>query len=520
LFPRPVLRSSLVRTGAVAVFAVGLIAATGAGAAASTSSSSRISSEVACQSHLSTPGYFSSLNGAEVADAARSQLYPCADFLGSWTAPNTVAVTASKGSYQGATFINSRKPGELYLVGGDSPPTTGTVPPGPYVAKVNSKTGAQIWRTVLDNANGTGRWIATSNLNILADGNIVEAWSHFVAILDADTGRVIKRRSLGAGPAGPDDGNFKHVTVAPDGTLIIKQQNRVYGCTTQSSVALLMCPGTSSGPPRQANSMMVAVDPITLKVLDTALLPENMGTPHTITQFHGKTAIYMVGSNAGLSKLYRYFWNPKTKRFSQDTAFVVSILAPGQTSGDAPGILGNWIVTQTNGDFSSVASSIVAVNQDNPALVTSINPFGPLPRGEQSFAPPKAAVDAPNNMVYSADQGVGMVAGIKFNRQTGAMENAWVINDKTTCLVALYGPKNKRVVGVSKYNPEATAEQLQNGTYTEQATWRDAATGNLLAESPFFSAMAANTLITPGFGGDFYFATNTGFMILTPKLAT
>jgi len=32
--------------------------------------------------------------------------------------------------------------------------------------------------------------------------------------------------------------------------------------------------------------------------------------------------------------------------------------------------------------------------------------------------------------------------------------------------------------------------------------------------------LAPPTPPTPSIGGDFYFATNTGFMILTPKLAT
>ena len=36
---------------------------------------------------LDTPGYFKSLNGAEVADAQRSQCYPAATFLGSMTGP-------------------------------------------------------------------------------------------------------------------------------------------------------------------------------------------------------------------------------------------------------------------------------------------------------------------------------------------------------------------------------------------------------------------------------------------------
>jgi hypothetical protein len=478
-----------------------------------------IEKELKCQHQLSTPGYYSSINGAEVADAQRSQLYPCADFLGSRTGPNQVSSRMSTVPYNAVFFINNREPGEVYLVGGDNPPLTGPVPPGPFAAKVNPTTGAQIWETVLDNANVTGDWIAAANLNILPDGNIVVAWNHFLVKLDPDTGQILKKVSLPTGPAGPD-GNYKHLTIAPDGTLILKQQNKPYGCTFQSSSALIACPGAGGGPSKQANSLMVAVNPKTLQVYDSILLPEVTAVPHTITMFHGKIAIYCAGSTNGLNKLYRYFWNPETKKLSQDTSFVVSILLPGQTTGDAPGILGDWITVQTNGLPTNVPSSVVAVNQDDPTKITRISPFGPLPSGVMSWAPPKSAVDVDNNMVYSDDEGAGKMAGIKLDQSTGNMTAAFVGNYKTTSLMALYGPKDKRVLGLSNYNPNATPQQLQNGTYTEQAIWLNAATGQLLAQSAFFPSMSTNTMLTPGFGGLFYFPTNQqGFVIIQVKPA-
>ena len=476
-----------------------------------------IEKEVRCSQQLKNPGYYSSINPALQHDAQRSQLYPCADFLGSRTGPNQVSAQMSKDSYQGATWTLTRKPGELYVLGGDQPPATGPVPLGPFVAKVNPTMGAQLWRTVLDNANVTGHWIATTELNILADGNIVVAWNHFVVLLDPATGKILKKVSLPTGPAGPNDGHYKHVTIAPDGTLIINQQNRPFGCTTQGSGALITCPGSGGGPSVQANSMTVAVNPKTLQVYDSILVPEMTATPHSITMFHGKIAIYLCGATNGLNKLYRYFWNPETKKLSQDTSFVVSFLLPGQTTGDAPGILGNWIVIQTNGLPAKAPSSVVAVNQDDPTKITSITPFGPLPSGVMSFAPPKAAVDVDNNMIYSDDEGVGEAAGIKFNRQTGQMTAAFVINDRTYCLIAVIGPKDKRVLLISRIDPNATPQQLQNGTYTQQAVWLDAATGRFLAQSAFFAPNQTNVLLSPGFGGLFYFPQNQGFQILQVK---
>jgi len=46
--------------------------------------------------------------------------------------------------------------------------------------------------------------------------------------------------------------------------------------------------------------------------------------------------------------------------------------------------------------------------------------------------------------------------------------------------------------------------------YKEQLTWRDAATGRILAESDFFEPLTINSLTPPGFGGRVYFPTAVG----------
>ena len=52
------------------------------------------------------------------------------------------------------------------------------------------------------------------------------------------------------------------------------------------------------------------------------------------------------------------------------------------------------------------------------------------------------------------------------------------------------------------------------GEYKEQLTWRDAATGRILAESDFFERLSPGSLTTPGFGGRVYFPTDKGFIVL------
>ena len=132
--------------------------------------------ELTCAEHLSTPGYYSSLNAAELADGHRSGLYPCATFTGSYDGPNQVFAWRSEDSYQGVSYINNRKPGELYIVGGEYPTLEDPSPAGPYVAKAEATTGKEIWRTYVDNPNASGRWIGNANLNILENGRVVFAW--------------------------------------------------------------------------------------------------------------------------------------------------------------------------------------------------------------------------------------------------------------------------------------------------------------------------------------------------------
>jgi len=72
-----------------------------------------------------------------------------------------------------------------------------------------------------------------------------------------------------------EDVNFKHLTIAPDGTLILKDQTRPIGCTLQGTMAIMVCAKKGMKLP---NSVLVAFDPRTLEVLDSIPLPGWVGT--------------------------------------------------------------------------------------------------------------------------------------------------------------------------------------------------------------------------------------------------
>jgi hypothetical protein len=393
------------------------------------------------------------------------------------------------------------------------------VPPGPYVAKADATTGREIWRTVVENANVSRHWYGGVNLNILPDGNVVFAWENSIALLGGETGLILKRTTLPTGDTAPSDSNYKHVTIAPDGTIIVKNQTKAVGYDGQGTLAIVK--GVLAGF-KQPNSHLVALDPGTLKILDHVPLPEPVTVPHIITMFEGKIAVYL-GAPSGA---FRYFWDPAAKKLSQDTSWAPKPLAKGQTTPDAPSLLHDWIILQTNGIGSkTTASSIIAVNQKDATRTTAIFPFGELKKGEFSFAPPKPQTDPENNMIYSADFGVGKTACIKFDPATGEMKAAWVVDNATTAFQPLLGPKDKRVVLLSNMKKNVAAEPMEaalfTGNYKEQVTWRDAATGRIIAESDFFEPMTFGSLITPGYGGRVYYSSSKGFIVLqvVPKPA-
>ncbi len=466
---------------------------------------------------LSSPGYYPTLGGAEIADAQRSGVFPAATFAGSFDGPNRVYAWRGEDEYQGCTFIVNRDPGEIYIVGGDAPPMSGPIPAGPYIAKADATTGKQVWRTYVDNANASQRWIGAANLNILASGRIAFAWADQIVLLDADTGRILKRNTLPVGAAPREDVNFKHLTVAPDGTLICKDQTRPTGNKNQGTMAIIK--GVQAGL-KQPNSHLVAVHPDTLEILAELPLPEPATVPHSIAMFEGRIAIY-IGTDSGCR---RAFWDPATKKLSMDATWHVKPMAEGQTTADAPSILGDWIVLQTNGLGSKAKASSVAVASVKDATrMQVIFPFGQLKEGGWSFAPPKACADAENSMIYSADMGVGQIAGIRIDQATGELKLAFVLDNMSTTFQPMYGPKDKRVLvltNMKKNLPhEPTMLALGTANYTEQVTWHDAATGRKLAESSFFEPLTINSLVAPGFGGRCYFPTGRGFIVLQVKAA-
>jgi hypothetical protein len=89
----------------------------------------------------------------------------------------------------------------------------------------------------------------------------------------------------------------------------------------------------------------------------------------------------------------------------------------------------------------------------------------------------------------------------------------------TTTFQPLIGPKDKRVLLLTNMKRNVPEEPIKvtlaTENYKEQLTWRDPATGRILAESDFFEPLTINSLTTPGFSGRVYFPTAVGKSFIT-----
>lgn len=442
--------------------------------------------------------WYPTMANTEHGGSERAAVFKCAHFGGSFTEPNQVYAYQSPTSLGGVpSYLMTRGSNEIYVSSGAGSLAT----PGPFISKMEAGSLRELWHTPLSNNNVTGDWLIPGATNFPADGMIAVAQGQYLYNVNASTGAVEEVVSLPTGKSPPGDSNYDGISAFTDGTLALKTQNRVTGCTNQV-YNFIFCPNQTQAAP----SVAAAVDPRTLKVLDWKELPQMMGPRNTVTQFQGKDYLYLVGS----SNLYRYEWNGKNLTVD-NTWGPVPYLMKGQTPGTAPAIIGDWVVVMTNGGGPTNASlSVVAISQADANKLTRINPI-PLEPGQKSFIPSMLSVDLPNNRIYAYDYLPGKVAAINLDQSNGKMSVAWgPVDQRTISFFTLIGPPEKRVLVGTNINPNVTKQQLEQEalgtayTYTEQIVWRNAATGKILAQSDFFPAMSPGILVTPGYGGLIY----------------
>jgi hypothetical protein len=465
---------------------------------------SLIAGEQSCVAAEANAPWYPTIAAFEVHDSNRTHLYDCAHFTGSMSGTNQVFAYSSPQNYITPYNIVDEGPNKLFIYGGgygDNPSASGS-----FVARVEPGTFNQVWRRVLINTNATGEWDYPGVLNVLADGSLVVIYGYHIAKLDPASGDILAQTTLPTGASAPGDTSYNGYDALPDGTIIAKTVNREKGCTEQGFSAFLNCPNPADVPP----SVMVAINPKTLKVIAQITLPEMIGGRITTTVYNGKNAIYLPGT----TKLYRYTY--QNGSFALDSSWgPVPYLKSGQTPGSAMAVIGSYVVTMTNGQPTSTPMSVVAVSQADAKQMANLQPFASS-GAKNSLIPSMVSVDPQNNRIYVMDAGAGKLAGV--NLQDGKLSLAWTQDQTTLSFTSLIGPKDQRVLIGTNISVK-TFQGLKNYT-TEQVIWRDAQTGQELASSSQFPKMTQGILVTPGYAGLQYFLTADGHIIalqVTPK---
>ncbi len=457
-------------------------------------------------------GYWPAIGAPEHTDNVRSGLMPCASFTGAFNGPNEVFQYKSETTYPGGIgLVVFDGPNAGYLWAG------GVVPgSGQYVSRFNPSTGKEVWRTYLSNVNVSGQWLALGSLAIIKDGTLVAAAGHTFWKLSRSDGAILASRAQPIEGTPAIDHNFDGMVVAPDsqGTLLIKSQTRSVGCPTQTNNAMSSCPAEYGAAPK---SNFVAVDPNSLKNLDSIQIDQNVTARTVAVKHSGK--IYMYGN--GAKSLVRVIWNPATQKLTQDSSWEPKVILPGQTGGASPVVMGNWVIADSNANPSTeTPQCIFAVNQDNPEDVHSICPWGksfPVKSGATTSETPAApGIDPEKSLIFVDDYFLKGVYAIHLDQQTGEMKVKWSRPDWwSSDYFTMVGPKDERVLVSQNINPETTTANIATGfQYTESVLWVNEDTGKTIAESEENPSTAVGSLINPGYGGRFYTMGNDGSLFI------
>lgn len=451
------------------------------------------------------------IGAPEHTDAVHSGVNPCATFTGNFSGTNQVYQFQSQTAYPGGVqFVVFGGPNQAFLQGGG----LGSPSSGQYVARFDPSTGAEIWRTYLANVNTTGQWIAFGSMAVLEDGSIGAAAGPWVYRLDPSDGAIIaaqKQPILGGMPE--TDANFDGFHVAPDdeGTILLKTQTRPTGCPTQGNGAMSSCQDEYGAQP---NTTVVAVDPDSLENIAAIELDQEVTARPIVTTYNSKIYMYIAGSTTGV----RVIWDPEAKTLTQDTSWAPEYLLDGQEVGDAPALIGKWVIFNTNAAPSdSVPICAVAVSQDDPKDLKRLCPWGTtLPDGvSSSESPGSFGTDPQNNMIYMQDMVVGGVFGVKLDQGSGDMTVEWSRPDwRTSDYFSLVGPADERVLISQYFEPDWTASDLIGENYTESVLWADAATGETIAQSAYNPSTALGSLPNVGYGGRLYMMGNQGSLYI------
>lgn len=460
--------------------------------------------------------WFPSLEAFEHHDSGRTHVFPEAHFGGSLLRNNTVKTLPSSTRYPSGYNMVYLDPNEAFIYGGGYGDIAGSI--GAFVAKVNPVSLEPIWYNQLIDTRANGEWDYPGSMGILSDGYIYVSYGYRLTKLEPFTGTVIATLELPTGKAEPANTAYNGFNATADGTLVMKSVYRQAGCTIQGPNALLDCPDPTDVPA----SILVSVDPHTMRVIDKVTLPAPVGARPTIGRFYGKEFVYLLEATTALRYLVHagkfildHSWNPG------------QITLSGQTLSTSFVVVNDWVVAQTNTLPAATALSVIAIHQGNALRQFKLQPFlgDPIPplvaaafasaadgSPAISWAPMSVSADPSTSLIYASDALPGKIAAIRLT--PAGLQTVWKANQTTTEFTALIGSQKDRVL----VGTDIPGAEIPGNNLHDYAVWRNAATGKEIARSPLLPAMTQGTMIQPYYYGDMFFEGQLGTLIkLIPR---
>ncbi|MBS1877928.1 MAG: hypothetical protein JST31_00290 [Actinobacteria bacterium] len=481
------------------------------------------------------PPWYPSLQAFEHYDSARSHVFSEATFDGSLTGPNRVDLQRSRpGAYPSGyntAYLDSK---DMFIQGGSYGNIKGSI--GPYVAKVNPRTLRPIWYTQLRNTRRTREWDYPGGMAIMDDGFIYVVSGYRIYKVSPKHGRVVKtlrlptmvhmRNNYPETPPTYDEEtwtqdarntSYNGINALPDGTIILKSLYRQAGCKRNGPSAILNCPKTRDVPA----SILVSVDPKTMRIRDKITLPAFAGARPTITRYHGVDYVYLLENT---SSPVRY--SVKNGQFTLDESWTPPALPAkyeNQTTGGSLIIMNNWVLGATNSVPAGGHLTMFAINQNDASDVLYSQPYAndPVPpllsrafekaaAGETqavSWAGMSLEADPANGLFYGVETLARKVAAFRIGPE--GIETVWEKPQTTTEWATLIGPKDHRIwVGTN-----IPGAQIPGQNHNDTIVYRDAATGRLLAVSGRVPAMTPGSAIQPGYNGSVFFPGAKGTLV-------
>jgi hypothetical protein len=488
--------------------------------------------------------WYPSLEAFEHYNSGRSHVFSMARFGGSLHGRNTVGlVWSGKGAYPSGYNMSYLNANAAFIQGGSYGNDEGSI--GPFVAKVDPTTLKQVWYTQLRNTVQAGEWDYPGAMAIENNGYIYVVSGYRIYKVNPANGKVVKTLVLPTMvhmrtnyPNNPpkyakkltDDAvntSYNGINALPDGTIVVKSLYRVAGCPTNGPAALTQCPEAQNVP----RSVLVSVNPATMKIIDNITLDKPAGARPTITRYHGVDYVYLVEN---VSNAVRY--SVRHGIFTLDTHWTPrAVPFPGQTPGGSLIVMNNWILGATNSLPAAGHLTVFAINQSDARKVFYLRPYAhdPIPprllkafhtaaQGKQarSWAPMSLEADPQNGLFYGVETLARKVAAFKLT--AAGIQTVWKKTETTTEWATLIGPDNHRVwVGTDIPRNQIPARNTSPGkNTTDTVVFRDAATGRVLARSAQVPVMTRGSAVQPGYNGSVFFLGATGTLVkMTPHPA-